>query len=245
MKFAARTDPGRCRLQNDDGVLVDATIGLLAVADGLGGYSGGSIASRLALDCIRAYVNKGVCDRSAIRHPEGLLKNALRAANERIWQKSREDTTCREMASTIVAALFREGCVHIAQLGDTRAYMLRREHGIVRLTEDHSLVQEMLSEGKLTPRQAKNHRLRNVLTHCLGDGQCAEPGITTITLAREDILLLCSDGLTKMLEDEEILAVVHGANWDVSAGCAMLIDLANHRGGKDNISVVLATHIEC
>jgi len=240
MTLAHKTHPGRCRSQKEDSVVVDATIGLLAVADGMGGQFGGSIASRLAVDSLASYIARGVFDGTADRDPVALLKNALGAANERIHLKAQEDASLREMASTIVAALIINENAHIAHLGDSRAYLLRRGDHIARLTEDHSLVEEMIAEGKLSRAEAQTHRLRHVVTRCLGAGRFADPTVTTVPLGDMDILLLCSDGLTSMVNDEDILRVIRRAPSDVHRSCTRLVDLANKHGGKDNISVIVA-----
>ena len=242
MRVAGKSDTGRSRSANEDSLLIDERIGLLAVADGMGGHAGGSVASHLAVGALGAYLTQGLDNGLANADPEALLKRAFGAADQSIVQKAKEDDSLKEMASTLVAALVNGTSVHLAHLGDSRAYLIRPEQGIGRLTEDHSLVQEMVNEGRITESAAKNHRLRNVVTHCLGGGRFEEPEVSKLDLCPGATLLLCSDGLTTMVEDEDILRIVRRSGSDVKAACGRLVDLANKRGGKDNVSVILALY---
>lgn len=211
---------------------------LFVVADGMGGHRGGAIASDLAVRSIRQfYYSSNDTDRPRT------LKKALLYANDKIYEHSLTDDNLTGMGTTCTAVLIHEGNAYFAHVGDSRAYILRG--GILeQVTRDHSLVGEMVRSGMITDEDARNHPRRNVITRSLG----VNNEITTDTprspfsLARGDVILLCSDGLTSLVPDEEISAVL--ASSGAGKACQTLVDTANGRGGKDNITVVVIEVIE-
>lgn len=224
--FAAQSVAGRVRGHNEDAVLCLPELGLWAVADGMGGHECGEVASALALDTLRQSVVAG-----------SGLESSIHAAHQAILAAVQEEGG-RRMGSTVVAVRFVDADYEVAWIGDSRAYRISLD-GIERLTRDHSWVQAMIDAGELSLAEARQHPRRNIVTQCLGQGeQALEVGRAQGSLAPGELLLLCSDGLTGELTDEQIQ--------DVCAGAATLdelvdelIGLANRLGGKDNISCIV------
>ena len=224
--FAAQSDGGRVRGHNEDAVLCLPELGLWAVADGMGGHECGEVASALALDTLRQSVVAG-----------SGLESSIHAAHQAILAAVQEEGG-RRMGSTVVAVRFVDADYEVAWIGDSRAYRISLD-GIERLSRDHSWVQAMIDAGELCLAEARQHPRRNIVTQCLGQGeQELEVGRVQGSLAPGELLLLCSDGLTGELTDEQIQ--------DVCAGAATLdelvdelIGLANRLGGKDNISCIV------
>jgi protein phosphatase len=224
--FAAQSVAGRVRGHNEDAVLCLPELGLWAVADGMGGHECGEVASALALDTLRQCVVAG-----------SGLESSIHAAHQAILAAVQEEGG-RRMGSTVVAVRFVDADYEVAWIGDSRAYRISLD-GIERLTRDHSWVQAMIDAGELSLDEARQHPRRNIVTQCLGQGeQALEVGRVQGSLAPGELLLLCSDGLTGELTDEQIQ--------DVCAGAATLdelvdelIGLANRLGGKDNISCIV------
>ena len=224
--FAAQSVAGRVRGHNEDAVLCLPELGLWAVADGMGGHECGEVASALALDTLRQSVVAG-----------SGLESSIHAAHQAILAAVQEEGG-RRMGSTVVAVRFVDADYEVAWIGDSRAYRISLD-GIERLTRDHSWVQAMIDAGELSLAEARQHPRRNIVTQCLGQGeQELEVGRVQGSLAPGELLLLCSDGLTGELTDEQIQ--------DVCAGAATLdelvdelIGLANRLGGKDNISCIV------
>lgn len=242
MKAVARTDPGRVRETNEDCVFVDPGIGLMVVADGMGGQAAGEVASRVAVDAIRSFLRRtlppplGGADGEATA---SLLTRAIAEAAEAIREKAASAPEFTGMGTTAVVAVARDGLLHIAHVGDSRAYLLRGG-SVTQLTRDHSLVAEMAESGEITEAQARTHRLRHILSRSLGGDSIPAPDVQVIGWSPGDRILLCTDGLSNMLEDDIIERVLTKPGVDLAQTCDALIGEANARGGKDNISVVLA-----
>ena len=239
MRAAAQTDPGRVRPSNEDCVLADANAGLLIVADGMGGHAAGEIASAMAVKSISAFLGAalvpGLPEAAEIRE---LLARAIDSASAEIHSLVARDPALRGMGTTLVVAVCQPECVTLGHVGDSRAYLIR-EGRIRRLTQDHSVVEQMVNAGQITPEEARRHHLRNIITRSLGFDASARPELQTLPWAGGDYLLLCTDGLTGMLEDEEIAGVFARPRADLAGVCAKLIALANARGGSDNVSAVV------
>lgn len=238
--FAGECNAGLKRASNQDCIGIDPQTGLVVVADGVGGYKGGELASRLAVQTVCAAVERRLRSDGPEADLEDVLRAALDLAGKRIADHAAEDENRADMASTIVVALCTERQVCLAHLGDSRAYLIRPPSDIARLTVDHSIAQEMVQGGRLTEQDARTHKLRHVVTHCLGAGGATEPTTTVLAVTDSDTLLLCSDGLTNVLADSEILEVVLQFGDRIDATCRRLVDLVNRRGGTDNVSVVIA-----
>jgi serine/threonine protein phosphatase PrpC len=224
----AGTDTGRQRRANEDSLLAHAP--LFVVADGMGGAQAGEVASRIAIESFQA----GLPDAS---HPELELAALARAANARIHELSHANAEQAGMGTTLTAVYVGEQEVAIAHVGDSRAYCLR-DGELLRLTDDHSLVDELMRQGRLTPEEAVEHPQRSVITRALGPEGIVEVDTRSFSARAHDVYLLCSDGLTTMLSEEEIAAVLRAHPRLRDAGEA-LIAAANHAGGRDNITVVL------
>ena len=218
-------DIGRVREKNDDSILIDPP--LYIVADGMGGHRGGDIASRLALDTIQELAASG----------RGTLPDQVRSANRTVWDRSVEDERLSGMGTTLTAALIDGASALIAHVGDSRAYLLR-EGKLRQLTTDHTLVERMVKSGEITEAEADVHPHKNVLTRALGTDEEVEVDEDTVALLDGDQLLLCSDGLTGMVTEDQIQAILENSEQPQQAA-DRLVKAANRAGGIDNISVVV------
>jgi PPM family protein phosphatase len=223
------TDAGRRRRRNEDAYVLEPPV--FAVADGMGGAQAGEVASRLAVDAFREFHEADELE------PEERLSAIIQEANRRIYERAREDTQASGMGTTVTAALVGEESVSIGHVGDSRAYRLRGGR-LEQLTDDHSLVADLVRGGRLTPEEADVHPQRSVITRALGTD--AEVDVDAFTFEAEpgDVVLLCSDGLTTMVTDEEIVAIVGEAK-SLEHAAKQLVKAANRRGGEDNVTVVL------
>jgi PPM family protein phosphatase len=238
MKVAAKSDVGRVRTNNEDCLLINEALGLLVVADGMGGHVGGEVASALAVTALASYLKNHVNKPEPAPRTAALLQAAIRAADEAIWTHAYTHYNLQGMGTTVVLALCHAEQVHVAHVGDSRAYLLH--HGEFRqLTEDHSLVAELIKKGRLTPQRGRTHPLRHQITRSLGSREAVADLLCT-TWQAGHYLLLCSDGLTNMVEDHHIKELILDTGTDVAAACEALVTRANANGGEDNISVVLA-----
>jgi protein phosphatase len=223
----AATDVGRVRDGNEDAYLVDDAMGLVAVADGMGGHRAGEVASATALEALR----------SAITHGRP-LRESMEDANEAVFTKSLTDEELRGMGTTLTAAtLVTGGTVLVGHVGDSRAYLLH-DGELRQVTVDHSLVEELVREGRLTADEAAVHPQRSIITRALGVDASVEVDVYPVELAPGDRLLLCSDGLTGMVQAETIAATLRREE-DPARAAAALIDAANVAGGEDNITAVV------
>lgn len=240
VRVASRTDTGRVREANEDAyVVVDpvdpqlrAARGMLVVvADGMGGAVGGSTASHMVTDAVRDAYYAGTEGDIP-----GALTAAIESANAQVHAAAKADPSLKGMGSTCTAAVIKDGLAWVAHVGDSRAYLIHAG-GIDQLTRDHSHVGELVRRGVLTPEMAARHPQRSVLLRCIGPRAEVKVDVSDepIVLSDQDRLVLCSDGLTGMASDDEILAKVADARPD--AAVADLVDLANGRGGEDNITV--------
>ena len=222
----ASTDTGQVRDGNEDSYLVDRRLDLFAVADGMGGHRAGEIASATALDGLKAAVDEGAP-----------VADAVGRANTAVWDKAAGDTDLAGMGTTLTAAIFDAGTLTIAHVGDSRAYLLRDDR-LERLTTDHSLVEELIRDGKLTEEQAAVHPQRSIITRALGVDSSVEVDVYSLVLQGGDRVILCSDGLTSMVRTAGIAEVLR-AEPDPTAAANALVDAANAAGGEDNITVVV------
>lgn len=250
VKAFGLTHVGRQRQHNEDAFLVEDQARLFLVADGMGGHAAGEIASRIAVDSISEFIlhtkeDDGTWPHAYDEHyrrSTNRLMAALRMANTRVLEAMRKDARLRGMGTTVVACLAEEGTVSVAHVGDSRAYLIR-DGQIVRVTNDHSWVFEQVQAGMLTEAEAEKHPLRNVITRALGGALQVTPDASEIEARKGDVLLLCSDGLTGMVPESEILRIVTANSSDLEQACQQLIDAANERGGLDNVTAVLVKAI--
>ncbi|MBI4387360.1 MAG: Stp1/IreP family PP2C-type Ser/Thr phosphatase [Elusimicrobia bacterium] len=240
-----RTDAGCVRENNEDSFAIDSELGLLVVADGMGGHNSGEIASRLATETILDFGRKvlggavtGAPGSSAgagsfrVRQMEYIVQ----MANTVIFEKAQSSAQNRGMGTTIVAALVHGGTVAVAHVGDSRLYVFRKGE-LQLLTEDHSLVMEQLRRGLLNPEEAQRSELQNVLIRALGTESRVVVDIQEHPLLAQDVLLLCTDGLTKMVADERIARALSETP-ELPAACDRLVDMAREAGGADNVTVI-------
>jgi protein phosphatase len=247
LDFVGKTDTGRVREHNEDTIASDLDVGLLVLADGMGGYNAGEVASGIAVKTITNLVREGLAredlgaiDRSTgLTRPSIVLRDAITRANKIIYQTARSQAECEGMGTTVVAALFYDNRVSIAHVGDSRLYRQRGSQ-IAQVTMDHSLLQELVDRGFYSPEEAQRAANKNYVTRALGVEPQVEVEVQEQPVDKGDIYILCSDGLSDMVEDEDIRLTIStfGANLDTVA--KQLIQLANENGGRDNVSVVLA-----
>jgi PPM family protein phosphatase len=226
---AGRTDAGRVRRRNEDSFVLDPP--LFAVADGMGGAQAGEVASRLAAAAFREYHD---ADRL---EPAERVEAIIKEANRRIYERARTDAEVSGMGTTVTAAILTNGRVSIGHVGDSRAYRVR-EGELERLTEDHSLVADLMRSGRLTPEEADAHPQRSVITRALGTDADVDVDTVTVDVEPGDLFLLCSDGLTTMVPEDDILRIVQDAG-TLDEIARTLVRAANSGGGEDNITVVL------
>jgi PPM family protein phosphatase len=218
--------PGRKRRRNEDAWVCDPP--LFAVADGMGGARGGEIASRVAATALGEDVDGD---------GEARVVALIQEANRQVYDRAHEDSDASGMGTTITVALFGDGIVSIGHVGDSRAYLIR-DRKVDQLTEDHSLVAELVRTGRLSPEEAETHPQRSVITRALGTDPDVDVDSFSIEANPGDLFLICSDGLTSMVDDETILDVVERNRGDFDAAAKELVAAANRSGGEDNITVV-------
>ncbi len=219
--YAGGTDPGRRRRRNEDSYVIDPP--LFAVADGMGGAQAGEVASKLAA--------------GAVKERGSDVESLVQEANRRVHQRSLEDPNTSGMGTTLTVAAVEDGVVSIGHVGDSRAYLVRDEN-LEQLTEDHSLVGELLRTGKLSAEEAETHPQRSMITRALGTDPNVDVDIFSVDPRDGDLFLLCSDGLTSMVDDKEILRLVGEKRGDLDDLVKALIKAANKGGGEDNITVI-------
>lgn len=241
------SDVGLLRDHNEDAVASDIEVGLLVLADGMGGYKAGEVASEIAVLTILAELKEamlglrpGQMDALFGMEVESqLIRDAVDIANESIYTISQVVPHCEGMGTTLVLGLFTDNKFLVGHIGDSRAYRLRKSE-LRRITEDHSLLQEQLNLGLITPEEARFSNNKNLVTRALGVDPTVELELHEHEVEVGDLYLLCSDGLTDVAEDEEIQAILEGYGGNLEAAATQLVELANAYGGKDNISVILA-----
>src|SRR3954471_22248 len=241
IKAYGLTHVGRQRQHNEDSYLVADEAKLFLVADGMGGHAAGEIASKIAVESISEFILHTKEDDGTwphaydehFRRSTNRLMAAVRLANTRVLEAMRKDARLRGMGTTVVACLIENDLISVAHVGDSRAYLIRDKQ-LSRITNDHSWVFEQVQAGMLTEAEAEKHPLRNVITRALGGALQVSPDASEIEARPGDVYLLCSDGLTGMVPEDEILKVVTGSDGDLKKACHQLIDVANEHGGLDN-----------
>ena len=234
------TDPGCVRLQNQDAYQIeqlDKNTVLCVVCDGMGGAKSGNVASTLAVDVFVEEVRRCWISGMDARQTEQMLQGAVKLANFTVFDQAQQLEEFFGMGTTLVAVLVQSRTVTVVNVGDSRAYVVNR-NGIQRITVDHSLVEMMVQRGDLTPEKARNYPGKNLITRAIGTEPVVECDVFNLDVERGDSLLLCTDGLTNTMDDQEILfEVVHGVNKQQC--CQRLLDIAKNRGAPDNVTSVL------
>lgn len=243
MRVLAKSDIGRAREMNQDSFFIpdaNSEIKLYILADGMGGYKGGEIASSLAVTSAKHYIVNNI--QKVKKEKEeilALVKSAMEYANLVVFEKSREDAELRDMGTTLDICLILNNRVFIGHIGDSRVYRIRKNI-IRKLTSDHSYVEKLLKEGSITKEEAYNHPKKNMLMKALGCSSSIEPDVMCKGFLKDDILLMCSDGLTNMLKDNEIYDILlrNPVNPE-----KVLVNEANKKGGLDNITVIIVDNV--
>ena len=237
------TDKGVVRSQNQDSYYLKPAGDDLVVAvvcDGMGGARAGNVASSLAVETASAYL-EDMSRESLLQDPGGHLAQAAALANEAVCYRAEQDAECRGMGTTMVAVILSGQKAHILNTGDSRAYLLGEE-GVVKVTRDHSVVEDLVHRGELTPEEARSHPQKNLITRALGAEPESRTDLYELEMKAGEFLLLCSDGLSNMLTDQELLyEVLYGGT--AESCCQRMLDIALSRGAPDNVTAVLIQQV--
>ena len=247
LRFVGQTDTGKVREHNEDTIAFDPDIGLLVLADGMGGYNAGEVASGIAVktivNLVREHVERedmSVPDKeSGISRPTIIMRDAITRANKIIYQTARTQPQCEGMGTTVVAALFFDNRITIAPVGASRLYRQRSDK-FEQVTMDHSLLQELVDRGFYSAEEAQRAANKNYVTRALGVEPNVDVEIQEVACHKGDVYLLCSDGLSDMVEDEDIHLTINTFGDNLDTVAKQLIQLSNDNGGRDNVSVVMA-----
>ena len=247
IEFAELTDTGRVREHNEDAIGSVADIGLMVLADGMGGYNAGEVASGIAVQIVTNLASEAAAreelndidPHSGLMRQSIILRDAIYRSNKIIFQTAQSQTHCEGMGTTIVACMFYDNKVSVAHVGDSRAYRMRGGQ-LEQVTLDHSLLQELVDRGFYSQEEAQRSTNRNYVTRALGVEPTVEVEVHEYDVLPDDIYLLCSDGLPDMVEDDDIHLTISTFNASLDVVGQQLIDLANDHGGRDNVSVMLA-----
>jgi len=240
------TDKGLVRRKNEDSIGFDSALGLVVLADGMGGHRGGEIASGMAVDTIISelqqrlpQIDAGEIDETSGFSKESIcIQDAVVTANQLVYQTAETNPEHKGMGTTIVVLQFYNNSFSLAHIGDSRCYRLRANK-FEQITRDHSLLQELIDRGFYTPEEARNSMNKNLVTRALGIDPIVMPDIQEDIVLKNDVYLLCSDGLTDLVEDEDIYLTIMQFSANLEEAAKQLITKANKKGGKDNISVML------
>ncbi len=249
LEIIGKTNTGRTRKNNEDSFVIEPDLGFMIVADGMGGHASGEVASRLASTLCAQQLKRSlqtghvpifyhVPNNPSLDPRTHILGDCVKFANSAVYEASQKQSENKNMGTTLVAALFLDDKLAIANVGDSRLYLIRGDD-LVQCTVDHSFVQEQIDKGLIDPDEAEQSDMKHLLTRCIGNQEDVEVDMKEIELKPSDFILLCSDGLTKMLKDKEIMATFQELK-DPDGIASSLIDKANNAGGKDNITVLVA-----
>ena len=237
MKIQSFTDKGMVRDMNQDAYktgLFREGGAWAVVCDGMGGVSGGQVASEICVNAVSARIEKGYHQGMSMKSVKNLLVSAITAANIKVYETAEENPEYLGMETTVVALVVLNGFAAIAHVGDSRAYFISDD--IKQITKDHSVVQYLIDLGRITPEQAKTHPDRNVITRAVGVSSDVDVDVEIIPINRNEIVLICTDGLYEYVSCDEMFDIVKNKDYDEPA--KVLLDMANNAGGKDNITVV-------
>jgi protein phosphatase len=226
-----KTDKGLVRKENEDAFCIEKDVGLLAIADGMGGHASGEVASKMAIEILKESVKKEgepLPDR---------LSSGVKLANRAIYEAAQSQSQLNGMGTTLTALQLNGNRLSIAHVGDSRAYLIRG--GVIeQITDDHTIVSEQVARGMITREEAARSDMRNILSRALGIAPEVDMDMEEVTVSEGDRLVLCSDGLSELISDDEILSEVR-SNRRPDLACSELVNLANQRGGNDNITVIV------
>jgi protein phosphatase len=246
LEMATATHTGMVRAHNEDAIGTDAAIGLAVLADGMGGYNAGEVASGIAVALISKEAREALARTPAHERDRGsgelmatrILRNVAARANSSIFQAASSQPQYAGMGTTLVAVLLADNQITVAHVGDSRLYRLRAD-ALEQLTRDHSLLQEQIDSGMITKEMARRSQNKNLVTRAVGIEAQVETEIHTYEVAEGDVFLLCSDGLNDMVEDEDILLTLTSLKSNLPLAANQLVQMANDNGGRDNVSVIL------
>ncbi len=246
LEIASSTDPGMVRSHNEDSIAADASKGLVVLADGMGGYNAGEVASGMATTVITTELQHLLEECPPFQsdptngrpNAERLLREQIVKANTSIFQAAQSQPQYAGMGTTLVAAVFYDNRAMVAHIGDSRVYRLRDE-AFEQITKDHSLLQEQIDSGMITPEQARFSQNKNLVTRALGIDPTVDPELREYDTRPGDVWLLCSDGLNDMVSDEDIGLTLQTLSANLKLAAQQLVQMANDNGGRDNVSVIL------
>jgi protein phosphatase len=246
LEMATATHTGMVRAHNEDAIGTDPAIGLAVLADGMGGYNAGEVASGIAVALISKETRDAVLRMPAHVRDRGtgelmaskILRNVAARANSSIYQAANSQPQYAGMGTTLVVALLADNHITVAHVGDSRLYRLRGD-ALEQLTRDHSLLQEQIDSGMITKEMARRSQNKNLVTRAVGIEAQVEPDVNTFEAQEGDVFLLCSDGLNDMVEDEDILLTLTSLKSNLPLAANQLVQMANDNGGRDNVSVIL------
>ena len=234
-----KSDIGLVRQNNEDALYINDRLGIYVLADGMGGHEGGEIASNIAVNTVAKILSSSVMELHK-KNVGQIVCKALHEANEGIILFRKNQINLMSMATTVVISIFLDDVVNCIHLGDSRVYLYKKDNNLIQLTTDDSLVMEMVKQGMMSKDDLQKHSLRNIVTRYLGTVNLTIPEIQQFRVETNDCIMLCSDGLTNMLNDKEIQSILRA---NISMGpqdvCNLLVDSANAKGGQDNISVIV------
>lgn len=241
IKAVSKTDIGKLRQLNQDFVFTSvyplgALDNLFLVADGMGGHRAGDYASKCTIDTVIE-----MCSKSKGKKLVSAITDAITEANSRVRRKAMEDSNMIGMGTTLVLATIEDNILTVANVGDSRLYVMSKEDGIRQITRDHSLVEEMIRMGGIDRNSARNHPDKNIITRAIGASSNVNVDFFEVELRDGDVIFMCSDGLSNMIEDQEIFEITQNSE-SLEAAAEKLVETANENGGKDNISVVLVKY---
>jgi protein phosphatase len=247
LELASNSDVGRKRAHNEDSTAIDASLGLLIIADGMGGYRAGEVASAIAISTIMKHIRRRLpqlqaqqIDKATGFSMESIIsRDAIREANFEVYRTAQDNAQFQGMGTTALLVLFYDNHFTVAHAGDSRLYRVRDER-LEKITNDHSLIQELVDRGLYTQEEAEAKTPSNLVTRALGINETINVDLFEDTVLPGDLFLLCTDGLTDMVDDTEIHLTLKKFSDNLNRAAQELIDLANAHGGKDNISVILA-----
>jgi protein phosphatase len=244
LEIVTRSDPGMVRSNNEDSVTANAEAGIAVLADGMGGYNAGEVASGMATtmlgtELVKAFVDKSPSSMEGGRSwAEVTLERQMGLVNSAIYQSSQTQPQYAGMGTTLVVAVFHDNRVTVGHIGDSRMYRLRGEE-FQQVTKDHSLLQEQIDAGLITPEQARHSQNKNLVTRAVGIDAEVAAEIHDHEVEPGDVYLLCSDGLNDMVEDDEIAMTLGALSANLDLCATQLVQMANDNGGRDNVSVIL------
>ena len=245
-EFCTRTDPGLARENNEDSVAIDEPTRLGILADGMGGYNAGEIASGMATTFIKAELGRWLAQagrHANAREVRRAMEICVDNANRSIFNAANSNPQYSGMGTTLILGVFQDDRLMLGHIGDSRCYRLRGVE-FAQITKDHSLLQEQMDAGLITPEQAATSNNKNLVTRALGVEDAVLLEINEYKVETGDLYLMCSDGLSDMVDDQGIVSILGNEEWPLEQKAAQLIDAANANGGRDNISILMAQAVE-